>query len=85
MISPPFPSNIPNLDSVMDAIIEAGEKIREIYDTTRTWSSLRSKYDSAYIVPMDAVKNLSFAFDNARCHHVGYQTGCARDHKCLAV
>ena len=33
MISPPFPSKVLNLDSVMDAIVEAGEKIREIYDT----------------------------------------------------
>ena len=33
MVSPPFPSNIPNLDDVMDAIIQAGEKVREIYDT----------------------------------------------------
>ena len=33
MVSPPFPSKIPNLDSVMGAIIQAGERIREIYDT----------------------------------------------------
>ena len=33
MVSPPFPSKTPNLDDVMDAIIQAGEKVREIYDT----------------------------------------------------
>ena len=33
MVSPPFPSKTPNLDDVMDAIIQAGEKIQEIYDT----------------------------------------------------
>ena len=33
MVSPPFPSKIPNLESVMEAIIQAGERIREIYDT----------------------------------------------------
>ena len=33
MTSPPVSSKVPNLDSLMDAITEAGEKIREVYDT----------------------------------------------------
>ena len=33
MTYPPISSKIPNLDSIMDAMIEAGEKIREIYET----------------------------------------------------
>ena len=33
MISPPTTSKIPNLVEVMDAIIRAGEKIQDIYNT----------------------------------------------------
>ena len=33
MTSPPVSSKIPNLENLMDAIIEAGEKIREVYET----------------------------------------------------
>ena len=33
MVSPPFPSKIPHLSDVMNSIIEAGEKIREVYET----------------------------------------------------
>ena len=33
MTSLPFSSKIPNLDGIIDAIIQAGEKIREVYET----------------------------------------------------
>ena len=62
MISPPFPSNIPNLDSVMDAIIEAGEKIREIYDTD---FKVNKKDDNSPITKADLESNkiLRFALE----------------------
>ena len=62
MISPPFPSNIPNLDSVMGAIIEAGEKIREIYDTD---FEVNKKDDNSPITKADLESNkiLRFALE----------------------
>ena len=62
MISPPFPSNIPNLDSVMDAIIKAGEKIREIYDTD---FEVNKKDDNSPITKADLESNkiLRFALE----------------------
>ena len=62
MISPPFPSNIPNLDSVMNAIIKAGEKIREIYDTD---FEVNKKDDNSPITKADLESNkiLRFALE----------------------
>ena len=33
MVSLPLPSKIPNLDDVIDGIIQAGKRVVEIYDT----------------------------------------------------
>ena len=62
MISPPFPSNIPNLDSVMDAIVEAGEKSREIYDSD---FEVNKKDDNSPITKADLESNkiLRFALE----------------------
>ena len=54
MTSPPIPSKIPNLDSGMDAIIEAGEKIREIYDTD---VEVNKKDDNSPITKADLESN----------------------------
>ena len=62
MISPPFPSKVLNLDSVMDAIVEAGEKIREIYDTD---FEVNKKDDNSPITKADLESNkiLRFALE----------------------
>ena len=54
MTSSPFPSNIPNLDSIMDAMIKAGEKIREIYDTD---FEVNKKDDNSPITKADLESN----------------------------
>ena len=54
MVSPPFPSKIPNLDSVMGAIIQAGERIREIYDTD---FEVNKKDDDSPITKADLESN----------------------------
>jgi 3'(2'), 5'-bisphosphate nucleotidase len=62
MISPPFPSKVLNLDSIMDAIVEAGEKIREIYDTD---FEVNKKDDNSPITKADLESNkiLRFALE----------------------
>ncbi len=62
MISLPFPSKVLNLDSVMDAIVEAGEKIREIYDTD---FEVNKKDDNSPITKADLESNkiLRFALE----------------------
>ena len=54
MVSPPFPSKTPNLDNVMDAIIQAGEKVREIYDTD---FEVNKKDDNSPITKADLESN----------------------------
>ena len=54
MTSSPFPSNIPNLDGIMDAMIKAGEKIREIYDTD---FEVNKKDDNSPITKADLESN----------------------------
>ena len=54
MVSPPFPSKTPNLDDVMDAIIQAGEKIQEIYDTD---FEVNKKDDNSPITKADLESN----------------------------
>ena len=54
MVSPPFPSKIPNLESVMEAIIQAGERIREIYDTD---FEVNKKDDDSPITKADLESN----------------------------
>ena len=54
MVSPPFPSKTPNLDNVMDAIIQAGEKVREIYDTD---FKVNKKDDNSPITKADLESN----------------------------
>ena len=54
MVSPPFPSKTPNLDDVVDAIIQAGEKVREIYDTD---FEVNKKDDNSPITKADLESN----------------------------
>ena len=54
MTSSPFPSNIPNLDGIMDAMIKAGEKIREIYYTD---FEVNKKDDNSPITKADLESN----------------------------
>ena len=54
MTSPPISSKIPNLDSIMDAMIEAGEKIREIYETD---FEVNKKDDDSPITKADLESN----------------------------
>ena len=59
MISPPTTSKIPNLVEVMDAIIRAGEKIQDIYNTD---FEVNIKDDDSPITKADLeiIKNLNF-------------------------
>ena len=54
MVSPPFPSKIPNLNDLIDAIIQAGEKIQEIYDTD---FEVNKKDDNSPITQADLESN----------------------------
>ena len=54
MTYPPISSKIPNLDSIMDAMIEAGEKIREIYETD---FEVNNKDDDSPITKADLESN----------------------------
>ena len=54
MTYPPISSKIPNLDSIMDAMIEAGEKIREIYETD---FEVNKKDDDSPITKADLESN----------------------------
>ena len=54
MVSAPFPSKTPNLDDVVDAIIQAGEKVREIYDTD---FEVNKKDDNSPITKADLESN----------------------------
>jgi 3'(2'), 5'-bisphosphate nucleotidase len=54
MISSPLPSKIPNLNDVMSAIIQAGEKIQEIYDTD---FEVNKKDDNSPITQADLESN----------------------------
>ena len=54
MVSPPFPSKIPNLNDLIGAIIQAGEKIQEIYDTD---FEVNKKDDNSPITQADLESN----------------------------
>ena len=54
MVSPPFPSKTPNLDDVIDAIVQAGERVREIYDTD---FEVNKKDDNSPITKADLESN----------------------------
>ena len=54
MVSPPFPSKIPNLNDLIGAIIQAGEKIQEIYDTH---FEVNKKDDNSPITQADLESN----------------------------
>ena len=54
MVSPPFPSKTPNLDDVIDGIIQAGEKVQEIYDTD---FEVNKKDDNSPITKADLESN----------------------------
>ena len=54
MVSPPFPSKIPNLSDLIGAIIQAGEKIEEIYDTD---FEVNKKDDNSPVTKADLESN----------------------------
>ena len=54
MVSPPFPSKIPNLNDLIGVIIQAGEKIQEIYDTD---FEVNKKDDNSPITQADLESN----------------------------
>ena len=54
MVSPPFTSKIPNLNDLIGAIIQAGEKIQEIYDTD---FEVNKKDDDSPITKADLESN----------------------------
>jgi len=54
MVSPPLPSKIPNLNDLIGAIIQAGEKIQEIYDTD---FEVNKKDDNSPITQADLESN----------------------------
>ena len=54
MVSPPFPSKIPNLNDLIGGIIQAGEKIQEIYDTD---FEVNKKDDNSPITQADLESN----------------------------
>ena len=54
MISSPISSKISNLDTIIDALIQAGEKIREIYDTD---FEVNKKDDNSPITKADLESN----------------------------
>ena len=54
MISSPISSKISNLDTIMDALIQAGEKVREVYDTD---FEVNKKDDNSPITKADLESN----------------------------
>jgi len=54
MVSLPLPSKIPNLDDVIDGIIQAGKRVVEIYDTD---FEVNKKNDSSPITKADLESN----------------------------
>ena len=54
MVSLPYPSKIPNLDDVIDGIIQAGKRVVEIYDTD---FEVNKKNDSSPITKADLESN----------------------------
>jgi 3'(2'), 5'-bisphosphate nucleotidase len=54
MISSPIPSKVPNVEGVIDAIVHAGDKIREIYDTD---FEVSKKDDNSPITKADLESN----------------------------